>query len=102
MLVVVNSKSIHIANSSRLANELNYDGSTYAFDSLKDALIFAIGEAKNVEQIKMIIESIPKQWNDCCYQIANVLIGQFWCTDTTVVDLDVCKDWMIKRVVAYA
>ena len=102
MLVVVNSKSIHVADSSRLANELNYDGTTYVFDSLKDALIFAIGKAENVESIKRMVESIPKQVNGARYQIANVLEDWFWYIDTVLVDLSACKDWMIKRVVAYA
>ena len=102
MLVVINSKSIHIADSSRLANELNYDGTTYVFESLKDALIFAIGKADSQEQIKRVIESIPKQVNGTRYQVANVLEDWFWYIDTILTDLDVCKDWMIKRVVAYA
>ncbi len=102
MLVVINSKSIHIADSSRLANELNYDGTTYVFDSLKDALIFAIGKAKNVESIERMVESIPKQVNGARHQVASVLEDWFWYIDTALTDLDVCKDWMIKRVIAYA
>ena len=102
MLVVVNSKSIYIADSIRLAAELNYDGTTYVFDSLKDALIFAIGKTDSQEQIKRVVESIPKQVNGARYQVANVLEDWFWYIDTVLTDLDTCKNWMIKRVVAYA
>lgn len=102
MLVVVNSNSISLADSSRMARELNYDGTTYVFESLKDALVFAIGKAKRREDIEGIVESIPLQPNGVRYQVANVLDDAFWYTTYSEITLDALKDWMIKRVLCYA
>ena len=68
----------------------------------KQQLIERINNAQTKERLEEVVALIPLQPNGHRYQVANVLEDLFWYIDFPALTLDYCKDWMLKRVVAYA
>jgi hypothetical protein len=68
---------------------------------MKDLLISQINAAQTKADLEDVVNNIPKQDNGEKPQIARVLDDSFWYTDFNLT-LDEHKEWMIKRVLAYA
>lgn len=68
----------------------------------KQVLIDRINSADSKERLEVVVSLIPLQPNGERYQVAAGLDDLFWCTDFPTLALECCKEWMIKRVLAYA